>query len=128
MNKRRLLALATFLETKVPRKKFNMQYWGTTPHNEFSCGTTACALGWAGNMPSFKRAGLKTVPSAWGGDVIFGSYRNFGAAMEFFDLDFGESQYLFDPMEYDENRRGPKTVAKRIRKLVKDGKIEQATT
>ncbi len=57
---KRLEKLADFMET-VPRKKFNFNVivghdWGGKP--DLSCGTTACALGWATTMPLFRRLGL----------------------------------------------------------------------
>jgi len=124
VNKKRLLKLATFLETKVPRGKFNMEFWGTTPRNTYGCGTAACALGWAGHIPSFKRAGLKTKPDEYGGSVIYDNgvnmkFYNFAAGREFFDLTDEQASNLFSPGSYENGKRGPKSVAKRIREMVK---------
>lgn len=71
--KRRLGVLISFME-KLPRaanKHFDMSHWFA--HNgEHSigakevtqkvltdCGTSACALGWACTIPSFRKAGLR---------------------------------------------------------------------
>lgn len=126
MNKKKLLKLATFLETKVPRRKFNMEFWGTTPQNAYSCGTAACALGWAGYIPAFKKEGLTTAPDEYGGVVTFSTpdgskYCNFSAGREFFELTDDEAYNLFSPGNYPTNKRGPKSVAKRIREMVKKG-------
>src|SRR5262245_63576628 len=53
---KRLLKHADFLDT-VLRKQFNIGFWGC---DDSKCGTVACVLGWAGMMPAFRRAGLKT--------------------------------------------------------------------
>lgn len=57
---RRLETLATFLETEVPRKFFDMALFGNVdPGQKFGgCGTVGCALGWATAIPSFRKAGL----------------------------------------------------------------------
>ncbi len=58
---KRLLKLADFLEA-LPRKRFNFaSYVGDdwAGKQDLSCGTTACALGWAASMPEFRRLGLR---------------------------------------------------------------------
>jgi hypothetical protein len=54
---RRLLKLAAKLES-LPRKDFDMGDW-VYRCDESSCGTAGCAMGWAGMIPEFRRAGLK---------------------------------------------------------------------
>jgi hypothetical protein len=61
INKKRILNLADFVE-KLPRNRFGFASW--VGHNwggkpDLSCGTTACALGWATTMPEFSRLGLR---------------------------------------------------------------------
>jgi len=56
---KRLLKLADFLE-KLPRKRFDYGNWigdDWKGKADLSCGTTACALGWACAMPAFRRLG-----------------------------------------------------------------------
>lgn len=59
---RRLLKLADFLE-RLPPERFNydrwvdIDTWKGAP--DLSCGTTACAFGWATTMPAFRRLGLR---------------------------------------------------------------------
>jgi hypothetical protein len=91
------------------------------------CGTTACALGHAGFIPSFRKAGLKSVVNerGWGGRVKFTNkqgvtYTDYDAGLAFFDLSNNEADWLFYPESYG-TKKGPKTVAKRIRSLVKNG-------
>lgn len=43
MNKERILALADYLETKVPPSGFNMGQWLS---RRGECGTVACVAGW----------------------------------------------------------------------------------
>lgn len=57
----RILKLADFV-AKIPRRRFDFNTfvgddWGGAA--DLSCGTTACALGWATTMPLFKKLGLK---------------------------------------------------------------------
>lgn len=64
ISNRRLLKLAAFLET-VPRERFNYGHWvgeNWRGAPDLSCGTTACALGWATVMPEFRRLGLYLSP------------------------------------------------------------------
>lgn len=49
----RLSKLAQFLRT-VPKENFDMYHF----HLVSPCGTSACAAGWACEIPSFKHAGL----------------------------------------------------------------------
>lgn len=129
----RLLILADHLETKVLLKRFNMDVW----HEQTECGTVACALGHACEIPSFKKAGLylhkvTNIEVPWiknlqiPSDIIYSKFDtidNFAmgiiAGERFFGISKSHSEYLFDTLEYPRGRRGPKSVAKRIRKLVK---------
>jgi len=56
----RLLKLAGFLD-ELPHKNFTFNSWvgfGFNGKLDLSCGTTACALGWATTIPEFRGAGL----------------------------------------------------------------------
>jgi hypothetical protein len=132
MNKKRLLKLADYLET-VPRKRFNMDHWasakfcGKPKEPEHECGTSACALGWACTIPSFKRAGLKFIECGsnfWTHiDLVpdFEGSTGYGAAASLFGIRYSQAEWLFSP---ESPARTPKQVAKRIRKFVEsDGKI-----
>lgn len=58
--KRRLLKLADFLE-KLPKERFDFSRWvgnNWGGKSNLSCGTSACAIGWASTIPSFRKAGL----------------------------------------------------------------------
>jgi len=128
MNKKRLKKLADYLDS-LPARKFDLEHWVTTYEKGYpredgkksKCGTTACALGHAGLIPSFRRAGLKTQigPHDTEGEVYLkGVGCGIGAGEKFFDLTPAEADYLFLPGYYG-IRQGPKTVAARIRKLIK---------
>lgn len=61
---RRLLKLADRIEI-LPRKRFIIHSWvgeGWNGSSGFSCGTSACAMGWATTMPEFRRLGLRLTP------------------------------------------------------------------
>ena len=129
MNKRRLLALADFLETKVPRKNFDFGAISSGDVDRLtpSCGSTGCAMGWAPSMRCFKREGWKL--SRWDGeyDLVRSNGEHLfyiDAAMEMFGLSEDESHYLFTPGDFAGNEgrldvtATPKQVAKRIRQFV----------
>lgn len=107
---RRLTVLADFLD-KLPEGRFDYSIW--VGHDwqgdpSLSCGTTACALGWATAIPEFFARGLfldkdlECVLLDHQGDFLSGS--DAGAVV--FGLLPGEAFYLFSPATYlyDENR------------------------
>lgn len=117
---RRLLKLAVFLRT-VPRKRFDYSVWvGTNWRGapNLSCGTTACALGWATTMPEFRRLGLRMSRSFFGGGAVrLGRMGSISAAMTVFDIDEEAVNDLFIP-KFDEDRATPKYVARKIERFV----------
>lgn len=133
MNEKRLLKLAAVLKT-VPAKHFDMGHWAGGEYDEEgvqleagkslfgakgqgtpkTCGTTACAMGWACTIPEFKSAGLKMR----GFNPTFRGEHSFRAAAEFFDLTPYEVDYLFGA----ENERTPKQEAAVILKFVAERK------
>lgn len=93
----RLTKLAELLE-KLPRKRFNYGHWVGDDWKgkpDLSCGTTACALGWATTIPAFRRLGLHLSGSA----VRLRPYYLEGvlAAQKVFLLSYDEASYLFHP-------------------------------
>jgi hypothetical protein len=129
----RLLKLADFLDT-LPRKRFDFgcyvdtETWKGKP--DLSCGTKACAMGWATTMPFFRRLGLRLnedgivclkddldKPGNFfaevdkiAGDKLFGLT---SVAYEFLFVPQGTSGV--NPLQVDAT---PKQVAKHIRKFV----------
>ena len=123
MNKRRLLALADFMET-VPRKHFDMSRWlrifvwsgypkltdsdrGEGEKKLGECGTAACALGWATQVPALRRAGCTK------GAILISAW---GTGMRVFDIDVSTFEDLF--MNTTPSIATPKQWAKRCRKIV----------
>lgn len=125
--KRRLTKLIQFME-KLPKeadKHFKMDWWvmhndtahvngahgldeGVTVSKLLSCGTAACAAGWAATIPSFRRAGF--VMEDRGGEL--------SPAIEpsqFFDITHVQEVDLFGSFV---SVNTPKQWAKRARKLV----------
>lgn len=126
MNIERLKTLARFLNTRVSDKEFDIRYW----ISKSDCGTTCCALGWACCIPDFQESGL-TLYKVRNYDTPIPCYNvgeekheSFKAAEEFFGLTNKECFYIFDSAQYknDENV-SPKTVSRRIYKLIKDNGI-----
>lgn len=109
---RRLLKLAEFLEA-LPEGRFYYGDWvgpDWAGKQDLSCGTTACALGWAATMPTFRRLGLRLVKNDGyynhGTVVNFrtGSDNPMDAGAEVFGISDDEAAYLFEPgaVLYDE--------------------------
>ena len=139
-HKKRLLKLVELLE-KLPRKRFDYDHWVGSDWKgkpDLSCGTTACAFGWATTIPSFRKAGLHLQSGYDYTDVIFKGRRGFWAASEFFGLSEEEAENLFSPegsayymietpfetpSSYLKDAPGsdatPKQVAKHIRRFLK---------
>lgn len=131
---KRLLKLADFLE-KLPRKRFDYSTWvGSSWEGapDLSCGTTACALGWAATMPEFRRLGLR-LEKPLDREVGYITNRKLDAlypsvaAVATFGISEEEEQYLFEgkatlegfpdpPSQWDAT---PKQVAAHIRRFVK---------
>jgi hypothetical protein len=131
---RRLLKLADFLEA-LPRKRFNYDRWVGMDWQgalDLSCGTTACALGWAATMPAFRRAGLILNRDCVGNEVTLkhdpGTYPA-AAAAEVFGLLEREAYFLFYPSypswsngerQSPDRNSTPKQVARHIRRFVRE--------
>lgn len=133
----RLMALAEYLRT-IPTERF---YYGTwvgkdwQEKQDLSCGTTACALGWAATMPKFRRLGMRLVVSGYrdGSPVgvvaladpdAMNEYESdepiqnsMLAARHVFGLSQAEADYIFAPCMGEEDA-SPKQVARKIRKFV----------
>jgi hypothetical protein len=127
--KARLLKLADFLQTVKP-SRFDMGSWvGEDWKGDLtlSCGTSACALGWATTIPSFRRLGLylkRTGPDAWwpGGNIALRDPRTGRTtcdgekvAAKVFGLDRYEVWDLFMGEQMT-----PRKKSQQIRKLVKE--------
>lgn len=117
MNKERLLKLADFLDTLDPNRFYYGSFvgddWQGRP--DLSCGTTACAVGWASTLdigvPKMVKARAEDGHGfyekyGFGDDLACG----FEAAKAAFDISSGESYYLFAPNE----RLGPHSSASDI--------------
>ena len=122
---RRLLKLAAFLETKVPRKQFDMKDRLSTKPEDLKdpqCKTAACAMGWATTIPEFKKLGLKFTEQKNQYEeteyhVTFGKDADYGmkSAEQLFGISDDEAWQLFNSQGYAET---PKQVAKRLRRFV----------
>lgn len=143
VGQRRLLKLAAFLE-KLPRKRFYYGSWVGEDWKgkaDLSCGTTACALGWATTIPEFRKLGLRLRPLALAeepaqGVVSLASQKASEvdrdddpilAALKVFGLSEDETDYLFQPRrmlgwsmlpESPNEYATAKQVAKHIRRFV----------
>lgn len=146
--KRRLLKLADFL-FDLPKQRFDFYKWVGPEWKgkpDLSCGTTACALGWATTIPSLRKAGLRLketnspglIPGTNGGVVCLKGYTVSSDSAEYaahvvFGLSTEEFEFLFIPADQSSveslpelklsrpeyEKMTPKKVAKRIRHFVK---------
>ena len=156
MNKRALEQLASMLETKVEAKYFDLSGWvgndddfTTKPKYQMSqsavqekfsevenvflvphaCGTTCCAVGYAGLDEWFSSNGFRTdlyyghvyfTPEGREGEV---RYTGWDAVTTFFDISENKARMLFNSNHYVKGA-GPSLVAERIREFIaKDGDI-----
>jgi hypothetical protein len=120
VSNQRLLKVAKILDT-VPEEKFNLSMWRN------SCGTVACAVGWAASDPGFKRAGFslrKHESSIWGNLHVphYGEVNHWTAVEKFFGLSREQAEYLFLHLSYSGYDATPREVAERIRNFVKNGR------
>ncbi len=138
---RRLLKLADLLEA-LPDERFKFRHWVDTNtykgKADLSCGTTACAFGWATTIPSLRKLGLRLgavkeghMPSPYmlgdNGETTYdaGVYVDNvdRAAKAVFHIGVKDVQLLFLPDEYDNYGGLPidatrREVAANIRKFV----------
>ena len=140
----RLRALAKLLRRLSPnnaRRHFDMDAWvyqhdsedepapvipsKPTSKNFLTCGTTACALGWAATIPALQAAGLRMrrrVDWTWGGLAPHHLPQYKGstgtvAAARLFGIDQDAAEYLFAGTEF---AKTPKKVALLIDKVIKN--------
>lgn len=121
---RRLEKLCDLLEN-LPRKRFDYSHWVGEDWQgkpDLSCGTTACALGWATTIPSLRRLGLRLYKAE---DQSDQSEVQLNGKYESGQEVFGDDTYgLFQPecptvAGYSPGAKAtPKAVAKHIRKYI----------
>lgn len=137
MNAQRLLLLADFLE-KLPPEQFDYEVWvGSAWKGDptLSCGTPACALGWATAMPEFQALGLRLTKQHGSSHCYISTadsdaevtthgdtYRtSLAAACDIFEIGFEDAEYLFSPESFPDNPRydaSPKEVAQHIKDYI----------
>ncbi len=113
----RLEQVVRVLKELPKEKKFNLTTFMT-------CGTTACACGWAGTDPWFRRRGFKTEKylRPLHGNVFYREkgrmFEGMEAARKFFGIDFRTSTQLF---VHEEGKDGSKrTVIRRLKSFIKE--------
>lgn len=130
----RLLKLAAFLRL-LPPEKFDLEYWvsnskgalrGNEEADPRSCGTKACAMGWATTMPLFRRLGLvfnhgtalaQVVVAIEREDLGYSCHDSLYVACHMFAISYQESELLFTPTVQG-HRSSPSEVADLIERLV----------
>jgi hypothetical protein len=119
----RLAKLAKYLHG-VPRARFDMREWASNNFcPETGCGTAACAIGHGAIL--FKSEGFKLC-SPEGLVVrrpVYEGLTNWSAVEAFFEIDNLSARRLFGAASIGNQHRGPRQVAKRIKKYLKTGKI-----
>ncbi len=114
----RLEQVVRVLEELPKEKKFNLISFMT-------CGTTACACGWAGTDPWFRRRGFKTDKyrkSSHGYNVFYREkgriFEGMEATRKFFGLNFETSSYLFIRSSYENGSK--RVVIRRLKSFIKE--------
>jgi hypothetical protein len=119
MNRERLEHLKVVLSNVKP-EKFDMSVW-FTEHG--TCGTAACAFGYAAMDPKFNVEGLTAAEGWWGKiEPTYAGQGGFVAAMSFFDLNSEQATWLFSDGTYDAPRNEritPQMVIDRIDTLLR---------
>lgn len=127
----RLELLAKHLETVKPHA-FDMGYWKIDRLGK--CGTQACAMGHACDIPAFMAMGLQvckagkrmngeTIYQVWLGQPDSGSPEGFGAAQKLFGIDADDADALFGDCNDDKT---PTRMAERIRVYIDGGFVALA--
>lgn len=124
-----LIILAEKLET-IPKERFNYNVWvgeNWGGRVDLSCGTTACAMGWATTIPALRKLGLRMSRTEFIPRVDLDLYNNpsmrfmdsgvYSASLLIFALSRPEHRLVFLP-EGGDIKMTPGNVAIRIRKLV----------
>ncbi|MCY1464232.1 hypothetical protein D9M71_822310 [compost metagenome] len=94
-----------------PDEHFDLDLW----YDEGTCGTTACAVGWACLDPWFNDQGLMLNRDTIFEDPQFGELRQWEAVCAFFGISQGQAEHLFFYLSYAANeRRNPLAVVARI--------------
>lgn len=134
MKRKLLLFLADALmkNARDPKgSKFDLEAWVTRVNKKkpLSCGTTACAFGFAALLPKFKKLGLRLEmdePIEGYGEAAFypcyKGYVDFMAASKFFGVDRRIAEHLFSPDNYRDDHQqeaaGERAVAMKIYDLL----------
>jgi hypothetical protein len=113
--RRMLLTLARKLE-KLPARRFKYNRWVSGDWKgraDLSCGTSACAAGWATTLPSFRAKGLRLKRDGYADSEVGGYITIRGAGVtddstyahslrsmaRVLGIDFRLARYLFNPGE-----------------------------
>lgn len=137
----RLERLATFLRELPPLRFFYGNYVGPDPDDraipkwkgdpDLSCGTSACAFGWAATMPEFKALGMRIeniAPPSQDPRALI-RFEKYGTVIDahekVFGLDDVEYELLFEPKYNGLGRyASAELVADHIMKFVKEKREE----
>lgn len=103
VNRNRLLHLAAFLRALAPERFYYGTFigldWEGRP--DLSCGTTACALGWAAAMPEFRALGVQWSKGGmyrFSDFTVHGRTEDWASVSKFlFGLTYDEAEFLFQP-------------------------------
>lgn len=117
MNSARLMYLAEKILPAVPRGQLKMETW--------TCGTAACAVGWAAQDPHFNELGLKLVLNSHSRVIqvpMYKIYHSWVAVAEFFDISEPQAMFLFSRFSYEETLKDltPYTVSTRLLRFAND--------
>ncbi len=117
----RLTTLANYLDT-IEEEDFYLGSWKCMKRfNNPECGTKACAIGHACDIPEFKEAGLslRLVPDFNYKVPVYEGQENWRAVEAFFDMTDEDTQELFYWTGYDGDIRVPPSrVAAKIRAFI----------
>ena len=106
----------------VPAEKVDMFGWRRASTDEaliHSCGTAACAVGWACAYPEFQAQGLRFMGASF--QPVYGGHQHWGAVQAFFGVSGSTALWLFDTWELGLGAK--KGVLGRIRTLLHENRV-----
>ena len=108
----RLEQVVRVLVELPPEKKFRLNSW-------MICDTTACAGGWAGMDPWFRRRGFKTKKHRNVYSVECQGLYSVDACKVFFGLTRNQAHHLFMPHQYGRDK-SKRAVTRRLKALIRE--------
>lgn len=131
MDRERVTTLRNYLRDTVVDDRFSLTTWVGSDNvpwqgkSDLSCGTSACAMGWAATIPSFQALGLSLMAMPGNrqyGQIVYKNTVHFQAAAKFMDLGAEDALHFFSSESYPDGDETTRLqVVARISELLDSG-------